>query len=132
MAIRINRYLSESGFCSRREADVYIAENVVTVNDIPAQFNTKVSQGDIVKIDNERITPVRVVNFNPIPTNHKTVKEVDKPKVDKLPKWLIELRKKHGNFVEEVKDKREFTPKKAKKVKPKTGSKRHTPKKNFN
>ncbi len=134
MAIRVNRYLSESGYCSRREADAYIAEGIVEVNGVVALFNTKVDVKDIVTIDGERVIPSRVVNFTAMAAPKSRPKEFVAPKVDKLPKWLIELRKKHGNYVEEERPKVERQGNSAKSAKPKRrgGAKRHTPKKNFN
>ena len=48
MATRINKYLSEVGYCSRRVADRLIKEGEVTINgDIP-EIGTKVEEGDQV------------------------------------------------------------------------------------
>ncbi|WP_306641072.1 pseudouridine synthase [Sanyastnella coralliicola] len=56
--IRLNRYLSNSGICSRREADVLISTGVVTINDeIVTELGTKVYPGDVVKYDGARIRP---------------------------------------------------------------------------
>jgi 23S rRNA pseudouridine2604 synthase len=55
MDISLNKYISDSGFCSRREADRYIEECRVTINDKDAQKGNRVSEGDIVKIDGESI-----------------------------------------------------------------------------
>lgn len=44
--IRLNKYLAECGVCSRREADVLIAENKVTVNGKAAQQGMRVSEKD--------------------------------------------------------------------------------------
>ncbi len=44
--IRLNKYLAECGVCSRREADVLIAENKVTVNGKAAQPGMRVSEKD--------------------------------------------------------------------------------------
>ncbi len=50
--IRLNRYISMSGICSRREADEYITAGRITVNDTPVtELGTKVSQNDVVKLD---------------------------------------------------------------------------------
>lgn len=54
--IRLNKYLSECGFCSRRNADTLIAEGRVLVNNIPAKQGQKISPDDEVKIDNQIIT----------------------------------------------------------------------------
>lgn len=46
--IRINKYLSEAGVCSRREADRQVAEGNVTVNGVIAEMGTKVLPGQEV------------------------------------------------------------------------------------
>ena len=51
METRINKYLSEVGFCSRREADRLIDQNKVTINDLVPEKGTKIKDGDIVKVD---------------------------------------------------------------------------------
>lgn len=55
MDISLNKYISDSGFCSRREADRYIEECRVTINDKDAQKGNRVQEGDVVKIDGESI-----------------------------------------------------------------------------
>lgn len=55
MDISLNKYISDSGFCSRREADRYIEECRVTINNIDAQKGNRVQEGDVVKIDGEPI-----------------------------------------------------------------------------
>jgi 23S rRNA pseudouridine2604 synthase len=57
--VRLNKYLSESGACSRREADTYIAEGRVTVNGVPAALGTQVNDGDDVRLDGERVGVAR-------------------------------------------------------------------------
>ena len=54
-AKRLNKYISESGFCSRREADKLIAANRVTINSKVPELGTKVLPGDIVKVDGNQI-----------------------------------------------------------------------------
>lgn len=49
--VRINKYLSEVGFCSRREGDALIAQGRVTINDKVPELGTKVCEGDVVKVD---------------------------------------------------------------------------------
>ncbi len=46
--IRINKFLSEAGICSRRDADRFVAEGKVTINGITAQMGTKVKPEDQV------------------------------------------------------------------------------------
>lgn len=51
--ISLNKFISSSGFCSRREADKLIEQGRVTVNDEPAYPATRVSEHDTVAIDGE-------------------------------------------------------------------------------
>jgi 23S rRNA pseudouridine2604 synthase len=57
--VRLNKYLSESGACSRREADRFIAEGRVTVNGVLAVLGTQVEDGDDVRLDGDRIGSAR-------------------------------------------------------------------------
>jgi len=52
---RLNKYLSEAGHCSRREADRLIDAGRVTINDVVPEMGTKVSPEDVVKVDGEVI-----------------------------------------------------------------------------
>lgn len=52
---RLNKYISESGFCSRREADKLIEGNRVTINGKLPELGTKVAPGDEVLVDGRRI-----------------------------------------------------------------------------
>ncbi|MBC7746267.1 MAG: pseudouridine synthase [Flavobacterium sp.] len=54
--IRLNKFISESGFCSRREADQLIKQGRVTLNGIIPDLGTKVLHGDKVLVDNKLIT----------------------------------------------------------------------------
>ncbi len=49
--LRINKYLSERGLCSRREADSWVAAGRVTVNGAVATLGTRVREGDEVAVD---------------------------------------------------------------------------------
>jgi len=49
--VRINKYLSEVGYCSRREADKLIEQKRVTINGHVPQMGTKVQTADIVCVD---------------------------------------------------------------------------------
>ncbi len=53
--IQLNKYISSSGFCSRREADRYIQEARVTINNEVALPASRVAAGDVVAIDGEKI-----------------------------------------------------------------------------
>ena len=52
---RINKYLSEVGFCSRRKADDYISDERVYINGKPALLGSKVNIGDEISVDGEII-----------------------------------------------------------------------------
>ena len=53
--MRINKYLSEAGVCSRREADRLIEEGRVTINGILALLGSILSEGDEVRVDGSLI-----------------------------------------------------------------------------
>lgn len=53
---RINKYLSEVGYCSRRGADKLIEQGRVTINGKVPEMGTKITEGDIVKVDGESIS----------------------------------------------------------------------------
>ena len=55
MATRINKYLSEAGYCSRREADRLIEEGKVKINGKTAKIGTKVEVVDQVEVKGQRI-----------------------------------------------------------------------------
>lgn len=52
---RINKYLSEAGYCSRREADKLIEQGRVTLNGKVPEMGTKIAEGDIVMVDGKTI-----------------------------------------------------------------------------
>ena len=54
-SIRINKYLSEAGVCSRREADRLIKEGRVSINGSHALLGSVVSEGDEVRVDENLI-----------------------------------------------------------------------------
>jgi 23S rRNA pseudouridine2604 synthase len=53
--MRLNKYISETGVCSRREADKWIEAGRVTLNGQPATLGTQVAAGDEVRIDGDSI-----------------------------------------------------------------------------
>ncbi|WP_041495086.1 pseudouridine synthase [Nonlabens marinus] len=56
--IRLNKYIANSGICSRRDADIYIAAGSVTVNDKPViEMGYRVQPSDEVKFDGRSIEP---------------------------------------------------------------------------
>lgn len=54
--IRINKYLSEIGFCSRREADRLIEQGLVTINKQQPKPGEKVTQKDQVRVDGQLVS----------------------------------------------------------------------------
>ena len=56
MQIRINKYISESGFCSRREADKYIEQGAVTLDGKRVEMGAQVSPGQVVRVFGEIIS----------------------------------------------------------------------------
>ena len=53
--IRINKYIADSGLCSRREADGLIAEGVVTIDETVARAGSRVLPGQTVKVRGEPV-----------------------------------------------------------------------------
>lgn len=59
---RLNKYLSNSGICSRREADKLIAAGIVTINGKTiTTLGTRVMKGDVVKLADEELAPEKMV-----------------------------------------------------------------------
>jgi len=54
---RLNKYISESGICSRREADRYIEQGNVFINGKRAGIGDQVVAGDVVKVNGQLIEP---------------------------------------------------------------------------
>ena len=55
--VRLNRYISNAGICSRREADDLISAGLVSVNgEIVTEMGYKVSPGDEIRYNNERLS----------------------------------------------------------------------------
>ena len=58
--IRLNKYISNSGVCSRRDADIYIQSGNVKVNgEVVTEMGYKVKPGDVVNFDGTTLTPER-------------------------------------------------------------------------
>lgn len=51
--MRISKYIADTGFCSRREADKLLSERRVTVNGVPAAVGTMYAEGDDVRVDGQ-------------------------------------------------------------------------------
>ncbi|HEY5525223.1 MAG TPA: 23S rRNA pseudouridine(2604) synthase RluF [Clostridium sp.] len=54
--IRLNKYISETGICSRREADKFIEAGKVKIDGIVATMGTKVSKGQIVTVNGRKVS----------------------------------------------------------------------------
>jgi len=62
LTIRLNKFIAKSGLCSRREADTFINNGRVSVNDIVIKkMGTLVNKNDLVKVDNKRIFPEKKI-----------------------------------------------------------------------
>jgi len=53
--VRINKFISETGFCSRREADKLVADGKVTINGVVAELGSQAEMGDDVRVNGRPI-----------------------------------------------------------------------------
>ncbi|MAU63287.1 MAG: pseudouridylate synthase [Flavobacteriaceae bacterium] len=59
--VRLNKFISNSGICNRREADEYISQGRVSVNNKTiVRLGSKVSLSDSVKLDGRKVFPVKM------------------------------------------------------------------------
>lgn len=58
-SISLNKFISDTGYCSRREADKLIQQGRVLLNDIPAQLGNRYHPGDTVEVDGSLITEAK-------------------------------------------------------------------------
>ena len=56
---RINKFLSETGYCSRREADKLIEQGRVTINGEVPEMGTKISPDDEVRVEGKLVRAKR-------------------------------------------------------------------------
>jgi 23S rRNA pseudouridine2604 synthase len=61
--MRINKFISESGVCSRREADTWIEAGRVAINGRLATLGSKVEAGDRVTVDGEAVGPRKPIAY---------------------------------------------------------------------
>ncbi|MBO7629046.1 MAG: hypothetical protein J6S87_03755 [Bacteroidales bacterium] len=81
---RINKYLSESGVCSRREVDELIADGRVEVNGQPARIGMQIdTERDVVTVDGQKVDPE-----NP-QKNAITQEALDELERKKNPWWVM-------------------------------------------
>lgn len=59
----LNKYISSSGICSRREAEKFIKEGRVTLNGKPTQLGNRVTKNDVVKLDGRIVKPKDVTIY---------------------------------------------------------------------
>jgi 23S rRNA pseudouridine2604 synthase len=62
-SINLNKYISSSGMCSRREAEKFINEGRVTINGKPTQLGNRVAKKDVVKLDGRLVEPKNVTLY---------------------------------------------------------------------
>ncbi|MCQ2465920.1 MAG: pseudouridine synthase [Clostridia bacterium] len=55
--VRINKYIAQSGYCSRREADKLIEAGAVTIDGVIAENGSRVLEGQTVLVNNEPVVP---------------------------------------------------------------------------
>lgn len=84
---RLNKFIAETGFCSRREADKYIEQGRVTINGVVPELGTKVAPSDEVRIDQKLIRknrekPIYLAFNKPVGIECTTNLEVDNNIVD--------------------------------------------------
>ena len=60
---RINKFLSETGFCSRREADKLLEQGRITINGKVPELGTKVSSKDEIRVDGKLISEKKDKNI---------------------------------------------------------------------
>lgn len=87
---RINKYLSESGVCSRREVDELIADGRVEVNGQPARIGMQIdTERDVVTVDGQKVDPE-----NP-QKNAISQEALDELERKKNPWWVAHNELKH-------------------------------------
>lgn len=68
--IRLNKYLANKGYCSRREADAWVEKGWVTINGQPAQMGQRVTDSDLVHVEQnaqqQQASKVTVLIHKPI------------------------------------------------------------------
>jgi 23S rRNA pseudouridine2604 synthase len=82
----LNKFISETGVCSRREADKWIEAGRVTLNGLPAQLGTKVGESDEVRVDGELVgakkTPIYIALNKPVGITSTTESQVEENIID--------------------------------------------------
>lgn len=58
-SISLNKFISDTGYCSRREADNLITSGRVLLNNRPATLGNRYKPGDVVEVDGSIVTPAK-------------------------------------------------------------------------
>ena len=93
-SINLNKFISSSGMCSRREAEKFIKEGRVTINGKPTQLGNRVAKKDVVKLDGRLVTPKDVTLYIALNKPVGIVSTTD----DREPKNIV----KHINYPERL------------------------------
>jgi 23S rRNA pseudouridine2604 synthase len=85
-SIRLNKFISESGVCSRREADRFIEQGNVKVNGKRAKIGDQVNPGDIVHVNGNMLEPMEAIQhvyivLNKPPGITSTTEESDRSNI---------------------------------------------------
>jgi 23S rRNA pseudouridine2604 synthase len=118
--ININKFISDSGMCSRREAEKFIVDGRVTINNKVAKLGNRVNEGDVVKVDGEKIKsaqndiyiafnkPVGIICTTELQVKNNIIRYINHPKrmfpigrLDKESEGLIFLTN-DGNIVNKI------------------------------
>ena len=75
MATRLNKYLSEVGYCSRRRADKLIEEGKVTINSKVAEVGAKIEETDYIEVERINANEFLLINSSPL-TKPKNVRPI--------------------------------------------------------
>ncbi len=87
--MRLNRFIANSGVCSRREADTYITAGLVTINGKQiTELGTRVMPNDVVRFDGRRLTAEKKV-YLLLNKPKDYVTTTDDPNADKIVMDLI-------------------------------------------
>ena len=90
-SINLNKFISSTGICSRREAEKLIVEGRVTINGKPTQLGNRVFKNDVVKVDGRLLKqkpktlyialnkPVGIVSTTDSRERNNIVKQVNHP-----------------------------------------------------
>jgi len=79
--MRINKFISETGICSRREADKWIQDGRVTINGVVAELGSTAEPGDDVRVDGKPLgkkkKPVYIALNKPVGITSTTERHVE-------------------------------------------------------